>query len=402
MVKVEFKKFIQPIVIGVVCLISFVSYQYYINFIYTFWPNGGITEFYNFSHEWHDRFGISMSDADFEVVANENRERVIKVDSIIKESEFGKQRGINNYKEFKTYESELPEGSILELSKSDQKERQKEQEFIQSNQKLLSQIETYEVIIKDKQSFSSLETFVKGREIDQKEQEHLTKVLFQNEGWRNTLPRYLPDEIASGVSEMLITILIALGLLIPSVFVRDTMLKIKATQWSSKRGRKIVKSQYIATQLWSVITITVMLGIFLYPLKNTEFTRYFSSGLNSFLGETWFQDRNFSFLDISFGSWLCLIIFLVYLVGMSFSHILFFIGQTSRNYLNMLMKVIPMLTVFIILSSLIFNHAFYLENKIYQWTRIVNSELYVSLLLLLVSIGIGIIPIFMSRKRELM
>lgn len=98
---------------------------------------------------------------------------------------------------------------------------------------------------------------------------------------------------------------------------------------------------------------------------------------------------------------MCLVILLVYLVGMSFSHILFFIGQTSRNYLNMLMKVIPMLTVFIMLSSLIFNHAFYLENKIYQWTGIVNSELYVSLLLLVVSVGIGITPIFMSKKREL-
>lgn len=286
MVKVEFKKFIQPIVIGVVCLISFVSYQYYINFIYTFWPNGGITEFYNFSHEWHDRFGISMSDGDFEVVANEHRERVKKVDSIIKESEFGKERGINTYKEFKTYESELPEGSVLELPKSDQEERQELREFIQPNEKAFSQIETYESIIKNKQSFSSPEAFVKGREINQKEQEQLTKVLFQNESWRNILPMYLSDELVAIISNMLITILIALGLLLPSVFVRDTMLKIKATQWSSKRGRKIVKSQYISTQLWSLLTITVMLGVFLYPLKNTEFTRYFSSGLNSFLGES--------------------------------------------------------------------------------------------------------------------
>ena len=401
MVKVEFKKFIQPIVIGVVCLISFVSYQYYISFIYTFWPNGGITEFYNFSHDWHDRFGLSMSDADFEVVANENQERVKKADSIIKESEYGKQRGINTYKEFKTYESELPEGSILELPKSDQKERQELRAFIQSNEKVFSQIETFETIIKEKQSFSSPEVFVKGREINQKEQEKLTKVLFQNDSWRNILPMYLPDTLASRISDMLITILIALGLLIPFVFVKDTMLKIKATQWSSKRGRNIVKSQYIATQLWSLMTITVMLGVFLYPLKNTEFTRYFSSGLNSFLGESWFQGRNYSFLEITFGSWLCLVILLVYLVGMSFSHILFFIGQTSRNYLNMLMKVIPMLTVFIILSSLIFNYAFYLENKIYQWTGIVNSELYVSLLLLIASVGIGITPIFMSKKREL-
>lgn len=398
MLKIELKKIIQPILLIVVLLISVVYYHLELSFLYNYLPNGAMIEEYNYAKKWQTEFGHSMTDENFQEVHQNYQALVQEVDELIVNNPKGQERHLTSLADLEKWEESLPDGSRDELSATELKEWDVLQELTSDNR--FSQVRAYQWIEEGLERLSSKENFYKDRPTKAKTKERLNQVLFEEESWRNILPESLPSTVSAHIANILILCLILMALLLPAPFVRDNLLKIKGLQWSSRKGRSLVLTQFMATQLGSFLILTLGLLVFLMPIYLTEFPRYFSSGLNSFLTESW-ASGEYSFLHVSFGEWIWLLILLVYLVGLSFSSVVFFIGQNSDNYLSLLMKLIPILTIFILLANMIVSRGFYIQNRLYQKTEIVYVELYLTLVIVVISLIIGILPITTSKSKDL-
>ena len=215
------------------------------------------------------------------------------------------------------------------------------------------------------------------------------------------MPSYLTSTVAAYFESILTLIIFLLSLLIPSVFVRDRLLGLQKIQWSSRHGRKIIWSQFASGMIASFLLITCVVGFFGSLLYFTDFTQYFSNGLNSFFIDSE-EPLLLSYYPWTFAQWLVKIVLLVYLIGMAYSGILLFLSQTSQHYLSLLMKVIPVAFVFIVIANRVLKDAFYLKNDLYQWTKIPMIELYAGILLLVISISLPIIFCIRQQNKDLL
>src|SRR5699024_5910827 len=234
---------------------------------------------------------------------------------------------------------------------------------------MADQIDVLQKLYHSMKQFDSSDVFLNDEHYTEKERERLSETLFMEEGWRNILPSYLTSTVASYFENILILFIFLLSLLIPSVFVRDRLLGLQKIQWSSRHGRNILLSQFIIGMTATFLLITCVVGFFGSLLYFTDFTQYFSNGLNSFFIDNE-EPLLLSFYQWTFAEWIVNVVLLVYLIGMAYSGILLFLSQTSQHYLSLLMKIIPVGFVFIFIANRVLKDAFYLKNDLYQWIKI--------------------------------
>lgn len=398
MLKVELKKFFKPILLVVVVLLSIVFYQLQLSFLYNGLPNGIQVQLYDYVYKWHDAFGNTMTDGDFEKVEREYQELRKEADKFISTSEYGQKNKLKSYADFEKWQDTLPKGVIYDMSVKDQQKMKEFSQFHTNN--LFFQLEAYEMIKEGLERFTSEEAFFDQRPSSSEKRALVQQVVFKEESWRNILPEGLPGTVASHISDILILAMISMVLLLPSAFVKDNLLKLKAMQWSSRKGRSLINTQFLAIQLGAFMMVTLFLLLFLLPITGTKFAEFFNSGLNSFFTES-FSDAEYSFFHITFGQWILLLVLLVYLLGLSFANILFLVAQSSHNYLAMLMKIIPLLTLFIMLDIFVVKSAFYIQNILYRKTEILNIELYVATCIFIFSTGCSVIYIRSMKHKDL-
>lgn len=92
---------------------------------------------------------------------------------------------------------------------------------------------------------------------------------------------------------------------------------------------------------------------------------------------------------------------LTYLIGMGFCSLLFTLSQTSKNYLSMTLKIIPLLTIFILVTMSIMKNAFYNQNFWYRSFGFFNGELYVAIFLFLVGILFAMRGLVKNQRQDL-
>ncbi|GAF64674.1 hypothetical protein BTS2_1570 [Bacillus sp. TS-2] len=403
MFTVEFKKLLQPILLLVALLVTIVFYNQDLKFIHTYWPNGGLIPIYEHASDWQNRYGNSLEEKDIVEIEAEYFSLIKEADKIVSEHSIAKQLEFGNYAEFETWSQENLSGGAENEMTEEQTENVKIREVIQldlvddAGHSIVNKIEVLENLYDSMNQFDSPEIFLNNDHYNERERERLSEILFIGENWRNIFPTELSSAVASHFGSIITLLIFLLSLLIPSVLVRDRLLGIQNTQWSSRHGRRILWTQFASGVTASFLLITCILGIFGGLLYFTDFTRYFSNGLNSFfIGSD--EPLLLSLFQWTFGQWLMGLVLLVYLIGMAYSGILIFLSQTSKHYLSLLMKIIPVGFVFIAITNQVLADAFYLKNELYQWTKIPMIELFSGILLLIIGISLPII--FCARQQH--
>ncbi|MBB4822869.1 hypothetical protein HNO89_000087 [Sporosarcina luteola] len=403
----EMKKFFQPILLLVAFLITIVFYSIDLTFIYKNWPNGGMIPVYDQASDWQNRFGQTLDDEEIAEIEAEYVTLVNQADEILSENPIAKQLQLGNYAEFKAwFQENVPRAAINELNK-EEKEIMKQLNAIQQDlidetgHSLVDQIDVLQNLSTSMKHFNSSDMFLNHEQYTEKERNRLLETLVVQEGWRNILPSYLSSTVALHFERILTLIIFLLSLLIPSVVVRDRLLGLQRIQWSSRHGRNILWTQFASGITASLLFITCIVGIFGGSLYFTDFNQYFSNGLNSFFVDNE-EPLLLSFYQWTFGQWIVKVALLVYLIGMAYSGILLFLSQTSNHYLSLLLKIIPVGFVFIVIANRILKDAYYLKNELYQWTKTPMIELYVGILLLVISISLPTIFCLRQRNQDLL
>lgn len=405
---VELKKLFQPILLLIALLITIVFYNQELNFIHTFWPNGGLIAIYDQASDWQNQFGQTLEEEEIAEIEEEYSVLIQQADKIVSENPVAKQLQLGNYAEFELwYQENLPIGAINEMNE-EEKEIVEQIDTIQQDliddtgQSMVDKISLLQKLYHSMRQFDLSDMPFSNEHYTEKESERLSEILILEEGWRNILPTELSSAVAAHFESIITLVIFLLSLLIPFVFVRDRLLGLQKIQWSSHHGRKILWTQFASGMTTSFLIITCIVGFFGSLLYFTNFTQYFSNGLNSFFAFFVEEPLLFSFYQWTLGQWLVKIVLLVYLIGMAYSGILVFLSQTSNHYLSLLMKMIPVGFVFTVIASQVLKDAFYLKNALYQWTKIPMIELYAGVLLLVISISLPIIFCIRQQNKDLL
>lgn len=191
----------------------------------------------------------------------------------------------------------------------------------------------------------------------------------------------LPYEIMGNTMEYWrwcsVFIILSVIILIAPNITKDTLTGVRKLQYASKCGRKILKTQFFATIL-SAIGIAVLEVIILAVLYAKLGTWYFwNNPINSFFfGDIyWF--------DLNYGQYLLVILLLIILFTGSVAGIAFSLSCFSRNYISLMLKIIP---VFFVLGMLNNNCIIYLlsfDNPLYKLTGLKGMEIYIGITVLL-------------------
>ncbi|GAF21078.1 hypothetical protein JCM19047_748 [Bacillus sp. JCM 19047] len=403
---VELKKLVQPSIFLVALLITIVFYNLELNFVHKGWPNAGAIQYYEQASDWQKRFGQNLDDENIAEIEADYKFLIEQADNIVVNHPIARELQLSNYAEFERwYEENLPAGAINELNEQEMEISQQLNAIQQSlvdhnNYSIDGQIAVLRTVFNSISQFNSPESFLNNTLFTEVERERLSKTLFHDEGWRNIVPPQLTMVFAAHFEGLLKVLIILMSLLIPSVFVRDRLIGIQKTQWSSHHGRRIRWTQFAVGMTASLMLITFIVGLFVSLLYTTDFNRYFSNGLNSF-----FTIREeplmLSFYQWTMNQWIGRMVILIYLIGLAYSGILLLISQTSKHYLSLLMKIIPISFMFIMIANSVLKDAFYLKNDLYQWTNIPMVEVYASILLLIVCISLPIIFCLRQKEKDL-
>ena len=407
MFTVELKKVFQPILLLVALLITIVFFNQELTFIHTFWPNGGMVPIYDKASEWQNRFGQTLKEEDIAEIEAEYVTLIKRADKIVSENPIAKQLQLENYAKFTAwYQKNVPNVAINEMNEEEKEIVQQidaiQQDLIDDRGlSLVDKIDVLQNLYDSMKQFDASDMFLQQEHYTDKEREMLSKTIFMEEGWRNILPSYLSSTVASYFESMLVLFIILSSLLIPVIFVRDRLLRIQHIQWSSHHGRNILWTQFIIGMTASFLLITCVVGIFGSLLYFTDFTQYFSNGLNSFFIDNE-EPLLVSIYEWTFAEWIMKVVLLVYLIGMAYSGMLLFLSKTSQHYLSLLMKIIPVGFVFIFITNRVLKDAFYLKNELYQWTKIPMIEIYTGILLFVICISLPIVFCIRQKHKDLL
>lgn len=172
-------------------------------------------------------------------------------------------------------------------------------------------------------------------------------------------------------------IVLSVMVLTAPVITKDALTGVRKLQYSSKCGRKIFKTQFFATILSSAILTVLEVLIFTSLYAKLRTGQFWNSPINSFyMGDVYWY-------DLSYGQYVLFILLLVALFAGGAAGMAFFLSCFSRNYISLMLKIIPAFFVFGMLSNKCITYLFSFQNPLYGLTGVKGMEIYAGIIVLL-------------------
>lgn len=407
MLKEEMKKIWRPGILAILILLGFVYYTMYLEFYIQYFPNGpeykGI---YQVAADWVKRFGTTLEPEEEAQAAREIPVLVSEASACLSTNPVARQYGLSSYEEYENFYNQSVRQVQGELTAQEQ-ERYADAKIL-SNYLTSEETDNIEGRIYATRLFTQMyelweqegvnlrdKNFVEG--YTQREYTHAEDSFFgADHAWRNILPAELPEAFSNYLGYLLIWVCISSCLLLSPVPVRDRMRSMRPLQWSSRHGRKILRTQFAASMLSGAALTAVNLLIFGGLFMTHGIHTFFGCRIYSFM------HTGFSWINPTFGTWCLLLVLLIYLTGMGISAIAFFLSMHSTNYVAMLLKMIPLVILTALLCPRLLTRLFYYGNSLYQLTNIPGIEGYTALLILAAGLILFLITRHRQKRQELL
>ena len=317
---------------------------------------------------WISRYGEEITPQEFEQIKQRYAESLSAGQAVISTEPYFAENQVFTYDDYLAYMQNALNGADGYSYETLRKMR----DFISANteystmyyQEYERLMQNYENSIERKEYTNEIELSGKAKETAA----FILGILQQAKGQGSPLPdefvfyanRYF---VNISVLCMILTLLIA-----APVMVNDNGSNIRQGQYSSKTGRKIYRIQYLSMLLsLSVFTAAILIGYFLL-WRTTGANDFFHCSIFSF------QIMEIpTFTGIEYGKYIYIMILLVFILTNGIGGIVFYLSGTSHNYIEMLMKTLPVILVGILLS-LSLEDALFNENLFFRITGIKGIE----------------------------
>lgn len=223
-------------------------------------------------------------------------------------------------------------------------------------------------------------------EYTKKEQERLQE-LIEGNGLDGMMVYEALENVQAYWRWAAILLLLGVVILTAPMITRERLTGVETLQFSSKRGRRIVVSQYMAVMLSAIFFIAVGI-IVLYGLYAGNGVGFFwNNPINSF------YYSEIYWYDMTYGQYiLCLLaIISCYIMGMV--GITFALSCHSKNYISLMLKLVPVLILVSVLMFCTLTWLFSFQNVLNQLTQIKGIEVICSVAVLIIGVVSGVISL---------
>lgn len=375
----ELKKIWRPGMLAALLVIGFVFYTMRLEFYIKYFPNGpyagGMVELCRQMVETH---GTSLSEEEFKIMQQSRQDIKAEADLYVRSYVIGKKYGLKSYEDFDQFRRESFE-QISGNEAADQNERYADtmriENYMESKDTknaerrlsaisyIISAYEAYQNYAENPSEFND-GTYTK------REWEKVSQDFFgEKQIWKNILPYEVPEATGAYMENVLIWICLSICMLLSPLPVHDRMSRMKALQYSSRRGRRIYGSQLAAVMISAGLLTTGNLAIFggLFAAHGTSV--FFPCRMSSFLM------NQFGWPDWTHGGWCLMLVGMCYLISFGIAGAVFFLSRSCESYITMLLKILPLFVAAVLLDTRIINYAFYFNNAVYKWSGIPYAEL---------------------------
>ncbi len=187
------------------------------------------------------------------------------------------------------------------------------------------------------------------------------KEIYDKDEMLNILPGESIYYFKNTFSATAIMVLIALCILLAPVITRDNMSGLIDLQYSSKTGRRTLSRQLAAVVftafIVAFINIAAVFGFFIKTVLHT----FLKSGLNSFT-----VVYSYNFFKGNFGQYLIAVSILIIVFSVTSAMFIFFLSKLSKNYISLLLGLVPTGTLLAALCYSIFKDPFAITSSGYQ------------------------------------
>ena len=179
------------------------------------------------------------------------------------------------------------------------------------------------------------------------------------------------------------------------VMVIDNVNNMRSGQWSSRKGSKIYRCQFMcmAGSLATVVIVILAGGLLGWFTTGAFF--FGKCSMFSFLS------RTVPLLQFTYAEYIMTAMGLIFILTNGIGYIVFYLSDTSHNYIEMLMKTLPVIFVGIIVS-LSLEDAFFHTSYLFRLTSIKGAEFVPAALLFIIGIFLNYRKrIRIGRERQL-
>ena len=337
--KWELRKIVNPGILAAIVLLGIVYYYMFPSFYIQYFQNGSNEEAeFALSEEWASKYGVTMEPSErAELDGQLAGERADFQEELLQIPE-ALAAGISDYDSFCAYKDRYYEQTMASGSVADM-----EQERLLSrimNGTNYYRIQTLEGFMNAYDIMAELATDAAGES-----NRHTTTMrrreneLMQSERIYGFLPGCVWNSTREYGKDLAVWCVLCNVLLLSPVLVRDRMYRTRPMQWSSCRGRSVLRVQIgVACVVAFVATMgnMVLYGI---PFLRQNPLIFKDFGLESlWSGATpWF--------DWTYGTYLLVLAALIMSLSMAAALLTVFLSQYSANYIPMLLKALPLFVV---------------------------------------------------------
>ena len=210
------------------------------------------------------------------------------------------------------------------------------------------------------------------------------------------MDHFVPEYTADWGRYLTVWSVLSVILLLSPTLVRDRLRRTNAMQWTSRRGRRVVRTQTAAALASSLLLAAVNLALYFIPFAQQgplplwDCPIYCGSG-----GMPWF--------DWTYGQFILMLIGMHFVFSLAAGGLAVFLSQFSSNYVPMLLKAVPLfLTVGLAVANWALSDPFFIRKSHYGGADNPKGiELACALLLLAVSLGSCVWTCIRQKNQEL-
>lgn len=223
--------------------------------------------------------------------------------------------------------------------------------------------------------------------------------IYNSDEIRNILPGWSMEYIKQIFPMLSIMILAALCILLAPVITKDNMNGITSLQYSSKAGRKTLGIQLAAMLsvafMIAMVETAVIFGLFIKGAWHS----FLGSGLSSFV-----DPYSYNWFSGNYGQYLIILAILLLTVSLAAAMLIFLFSKLCKNYISLLLGVVPLSGMLIFLCYQIFKDPFAIissdHRSLYQMIPVAYMEVYIAGVLLLIGAAVSVLILKKQKRVE--
>lgn len=283
----EVKKVFSWKILALIFFVNVLLYLLLFEFHIEYFPNGRPAgDFFKIEQQMIDKYGIGMNEEEYQDFVLEYEREIEKANEYLQNDPQSVALGLTTYELFRNRDHNDPKKNDYgNLVMHDRKEN-----LFWELQARESLIEYYDHRIVSLKASIEGESGVLQQRFEQ---------LLREEKY-GVYSNVVPDNFIEIKRSMTIIVFISIAILISPIYLRDQLTSIVPLQYSSKRGRVLYRTKWLAGLVSTALTTILLLTFYLSLYATNDTSNYFDVPMYTFVtGSYWYDITLFQYIALS-------------------------------------------------------------------------------------------------------